>query len=142
MIDKPTKTSKVVSEEKIQLLAERFRVKRSKKKVGEVIIRKEIVTEIVEVPIRREKLIIEKVGTPSQPLGEIDLGDSHLENFYTEESIESHFSSWQQAIAALTQIQCQSPQEDVSIRIEVASQNPEILSKTKEIFQRQTKEKT
>jgi stress response protein YsnF len=40
-----------------------------------VVVRKEIETEIIEVPIQREKLIIEQVGDEPRTLAEIDLDD-------------------------------------------------------------------
>lgn len=51
--------SHVVEEEIVRLLEERLVVNRSKWKVGEIIVRKEIETETVQVPIRREKVIVE-----------------------------------------------------------------------------------
>ncbi|TVQ20064.1 MAG: DUF2382 domain-containing protein [Leptolyngbya sp. DLM2.Bin15] len=60
--------------EPIQLLEERIVSDRQRRKVGEVIIRKVVETQIVEVPVRREKLVIEQVGTNPQPLASIDFG--------------------------------------------------------------------
>lgn len=71
-------TSEVVEEEIIRLLEERLIVSRNKWKVGEVIVRKEIETEIVKVPIRREKLIIEQVGEETKQLAEIDLASGEV----------------------------------------------------------------
>lgn len=70
--------TEVVEEEIIRLLEERLIVSRSKWKVGEVIFRKEIETEIVKVPLRREKLIIEQVGDHIKPLAEIDLATGEV----------------------------------------------------------------
>lgn len=64
----------VAGEEPFRLLEERLIVNRSKLKVGEVIVRKEIETQIVEVPIRREKLIVEQVSPEHKQLAVIDLG--------------------------------------------------------------------
>jgi hypothetical protein len=49
-------------------------VGRTRRKVGEIIVRKQIETRLVEVPVRREKLIVEQVGGSDKPLAEIDLG--------------------------------------------------------------------
>ena len=67
---------KGVSEEKISLLEERLIVDFVRRKVGEIVIRKEIDTCIlqVEVPVRREKLIVEQVSPDYKRLAEIDLG--------------------------------------------------------------------
>ena len=73
-IGKPV--SKGVSEEKISLLEERLIVDFIRRKVGEIVIRKEVDTCIlqVEVPVRREKLIVEQVSPDYKRLAEIDLG--------------------------------------------------------------------
>jgi hypothetical protein len=63
----------VVEEETIPLLEERLIVNRERQKRGEVVVRKEIETEIVEVPVQREKLIVEEVGPTPKQLAEIDL---------------------------------------------------------------------
>lgn len=63
-------------EEIIRLLGERVVVERSKRKVGEVIVRKEIETRMVQVPVRYEKLIIEQVGSEPKQLAEIILGEA------------------------------------------------------------------
>lgn len=59
----------------IPLLAEGLLVKREKKKVGTVLIKKEIHTRIVEVPIRREVIVVEQVASPPIQLAAIDLTD-------------------------------------------------------------------
>ncbi len=72
-------TSEVLSpEEVIQLLEERLVVRSDKRKVGEIVVRKEIETRIVEVPIRREKLIVERVEPTYERIAEIDLGQTQL----------------------------------------------------------------
>ncbi len=59
----------------IPLREERLVVNRHKRKVGEVVVRKEIETRIIEVPIRREKLIVEQVSPEYKKLAEIILGE-------------------------------------------------------------------
>lgn len=71
-------TSEVLEEELIRLLGERLIVGRSKRKVGEVIVRKEIETRMIQVPVRREKLIIEQVSPEHKQLAEIDLGEEEI----------------------------------------------------------------
>ena len=72
--------SKEVSEEKISLLEERLIVDFIRRKVGEIVIRKEIETCLlqVEVPVRREKLIVEQVSPDYKRLAEIDLGQEPI----------------------------------------------------------------
>lgn len=70
----------VLGEEIVRLLGERVVVERNKRKVGEVIVRKEIETRMVQVPVRYEKLIIEQVGSEPKQLAEIDLGQAPISN--------------------------------------------------------------
>jgi hypothetical protein len=69
---------RIVEEEAIRLLEERLVVDRSKHKIGEVIVRKAIETQIVEVPVRREKLIVEQISPEHKQLAEIDLSHGDL----------------------------------------------------------------
>ena len=64
----------VVEEEVVRLLEERLVVDVKKQKLGDVIVRKEVETRIIQVPVRREKLIVEQVGPERRQLAEIDLG--------------------------------------------------------------------
>jgi Domain of unknown function (DUF2382) len=74
-----TSLPRVSAEEVIPLLAERVVVDRHKRKVGEVVVRKVIETEIIEVVVRREKLIVEQVSPNYQKLAVIDLGETTTE---------------------------------------------------------------
>jgi stress response protein YsnF len=66
----------VSGEAVIPLLAERVVVDRQKCKSGEVVVRKVIETEIIEVQVRREKLIVEQVSPSYKELAVIDLGQT------------------------------------------------------------------
>ena len=68
--------SNILHQESFSLLEERLRVELTQRKIGEIVIRKEIETQIVriEVPVRREKLIIEQVSPAYKLLAEIDIG--------------------------------------------------------------------
>lgn len=68
----------VVEEEIVRLLEERLVVNRSKRKIGEVVVRKEIETRLVQVPVQREILIVEQVGSETKRLAEIDLGEGEV----------------------------------------------------------------
>ena len=61
----------------IQLLEERLVVNRRRVKVGEVSVRRVVETEVIEVPIRREKLVVEKIGE-GEPIVEVKLGEPRL----------------------------------------------------------------
>ncbi|MBW4675782.1 MAG: YsnF/AvaK domain-containing protein [Desmonostoc geniculatum HA4340-LM1] len=68
-----------ISEERIiRLLEERLVVESKKRRLGEVIVRKEIETRMVQVPVRREKLIIEQVSPEHKQLAEIDLSQGEI----------------------------------------------------------------
>lgn len=71
-------TVKEWGEEVIRLLGERLIVDRSKRKVGEVVIRKEIEMRMVQVPVRYEKLIVEQIGSENKQLAEIELGKEEI----------------------------------------------------------------
>jgi stress response protein YsnF len=70
--------SGILTDEVIRLLGERVIVDRNKRKVGEVIVRKEIETRMVEIPVRREKLIVEQVSPERKQLAEIELGQQEI----------------------------------------------------------------
>jgi len=80
-VSSPTQPPADIEQETvIPLREERLIVEQKKQKIGEVIVRKEIETEIVEVPVHREKLIVEQVGNEPKQLAEIDLTDEELSN--------------------------------------------------------------
>lgn len=68
----------VENETVVALIEERLIADHSQRKVGEVIVRKEIETRMVQVPVRREKLIIEQVGSENKQLAEIDLSQGDI----------------------------------------------------------------
>ena len=69
-------TLKVLSQDIVRLVEERLVVNRSKRKIGEVIVRKEIETRIIQVPVRYEKLIVEQISPERKQLVEINLGQA------------------------------------------------------------------
>lgn len=64
----------------IQLVEERLVVNRKRVKVGEVVVRRVVETEIIEVPIQREKLIIERIGSGEPPV-EVSLGETRIQGY-------------------------------------------------------------
>jgi len=76
-LESPSPT-RVGAEEVIRLLEERLVVSSTKRKVGEVIVRKEIETHIVEVPVRREKLVVEQISPERKQLAEVDLTQGEI----------------------------------------------------------------
>jgi Domain of unknown function (DUF2382) len=75
-------STKVLTEEVIYLLEERLMVDVTRHKTGEIVVRKEVETQIlyVEVPVRREKLIVEQVSPEYKLLAQIDLGRADAGN--------------------------------------------------------------
>ncbi len=63
---------------KISLLEEKLKVIRRKQKVGEIVVRKHVETKVVEIPIRREKLIVERVGKNTEQLTEIVINEEKI----------------------------------------------------------------
>ncbi|MEH2177554.1 YsnF/AvaK domain-containing protein [Nostoc sp.] len=68
----------IPEEQIIRLLEERLFVESTKRKVGEVIVRKVIETRMVQVPVRREKLVVEQISPEHKQLAEIDLGQEEI----------------------------------------------------------------
>ncbi|BDI17897.1 hypothetical protein ANSO36C_36990 [Nostoc cf. commune SO-36] len=74
----PVDSEQVSEEQIIRLLEERLFVESSKRKVGEVIVRKVIETRMVQVPVHREKLIVEQISPEHKQLAEIDLEQGEI----------------------------------------------------------------
>ncbi len=124
----------VVDQDVIRLLEERLVINRSKRKVGEVIVRKEIQTRMVQVPIQWEKLIVEQVGDDPKVLAEIDLGEGHITGVdLTEMSSDRHeptvkaeFTSVQKAMKILNAIASQPRHGCVKVRIELVLEDKQL----------------
>jgi hypothetical protein len=74
----PVNLEQATEEQIIRLLEERLVVESSKRKIGEVIVRKVIETRMIQVPVRREKLIVEQISPENKQLAEIDLGEGEI----------------------------------------------------------------
>ncbi len=68
-------TSNISMQQSFLLLEERLRIELTQRKIGEIVIRKEIETQLVsiQVPVQREKPIVEQVSPVYKLLAEIDL---------------------------------------------------------------------
>lgn len=88
----------VEDETLIRLLEEQLTVKISKQKIGEVVVRKVIETEIIQVPIRREKLIIEQISPEQKQLAEIDLSQGEISDLLLSESAETENTGWDSSL--------------------------------------------
>ena len=122
-----TENSKQVSvEEKIQLLAERVVVDLHRRKVGEVVVRKEVETRIIEVPIRLEKLIVEQVSPEHKQLAIVDLGQgnteldvSQLVQLNAVHTVSGKFTSPDAAIQFLETLKAQSGFRSQAVQISI-----------------------
>lgn len=138
----------IAEEEIVRLLEERLVVNRNKRKVGEVIVRKEVETRIVEVPVQREKLIIEQVGEETKQLAEIDLGQGEVtgvelinratsvirtDNGYT---VTGEFLSPKAASNLLEAIALQKPHGCTKVRVELVVDTPELQDAYQKMFDR------
>ena len=144
--DASSQQSEVVEEEVIRLLQEELVVERNKQKVGEVVVRKEIETRMVEVPIRREKLVVEQVGSEGKPLAEIDLGkgqitgiDEDLISFEPVEegtTVKGEFFSLKAASDILEAIALQPNPGCAKVRVELVLEDPENQTAYQAMFDR------
>ncbi|WP_414574622.1 DUF2382 domain-containing protein [Anabaena sp. CCY 9402-a] len=80
-------------EKLIRLLEEQLVVGSSKQKIGEVIVRKVIETTMVQVPVRREKLIVEQITPDHKQLAEIDLSCGEITGVELTQSERLEFTS-------------------------------------------------
>ncbi len=133
-IVKNQEESDIVDQEVIRLLEERLVINRSKRKVGEVIVRKEIETRIVQVPIQWEKLIVEQVGDDPKVLAEIDLGQGQITGIdlneikveSSEPKVIAEFTSVQKASKMLNAIASQPRHGCVKVRLEIVLETKEL----------------
>jgi stress response protein YsnF len=146
--------SEVAKQEIIRLLEERLVVNRSKWKVGEVVVRKEIENQIVQVPIRREKLIIEQVSPETKQLAEIDLGkgevtgmelaqapssdssDRSVPSADTPYTVNGEFLSPKAASHLLEAIALQGRHGCKKVRVELVLDDPEVQETYQTMFDR------
>ena len=124
----------IVDQEVIRLLEERLVINRSKRKVGEVIVRKEIETRMVQVPIQWEKLIVEQVGDDPKVLAEIDLGEgsitgidlTEIKSDRQEPTVKAEFTSVLKASKILNSIASQPRHGCVKVRLELVLENKQL----------------
>ena len=123
----------------ISLLEEKLVVKRQKHKLGEVVVRKEIETRTLHIPIRREKLIVEKVGITTEHLTEVNLAEERvngvkfgeLDNAKDIYQVQSNFVSIEQLRDLLTRIGDRSDTENIKLRLEIITDN----SRSQQVYQ-------
>jgi stress response protein YsnF len=109
---------KPVEDVVFSLLSERLMIDRYKRKIGEIVVRKEIVTETVEVLIRREKLIVEQISPEFRQLAVVDLGESHHKALEHSE-IKREFANLSEAHGFLDLIASQPSLDVKAIQINI-----------------------
>jgi Domain of unknown function (DUF2382) len=151
-------STKVLTEETIYLLEERLMVDLTKHKTGEIVVRKEVDTQVlqVEVPVRRERLIVEQVSPEYKLIAQIDLGseqidrgaisyvnhdDSIVINSNSKslsmdnkhrQTVSGTVTSPQSAIDILAEIARMAGEDCETIRIEIALKN----NRNRDVYQR------
>ncbi|MER3494383.1 MAG: hypothetical protein C4323_20205 [Mastigocladus sp. ERB_26_2] len=139
-------------EEIISLLSERLVVNRNKRKVGDVIVRKEIETRMVQVPVRYEKLIVEQAGSENKLLAEIDLNqgdisgvelsqvEKHDVDIYdsnlSDLTVSGEFNSPKIASLLLNAIALERNHGCQRVRVTIMVENEEYQKKYQEWFER------
>lgn len=69
----------------LSLLEEKLQINRRKYKVGEVVFRKQVETKMIQVPIRRELLIVEKIGKNPEQIAQVVVGEEKVNGFKYKE---------------------------------------------------------
>ncbi|RUT06531.1 hypothetical protein DSM106972_027880 [Dulcicalothrix desertica PCC 7102] len=142
-----TQQTTLQSEDVIKLLEERLVVDRTKRKIGEIIVRKEIETRMVTIPVRRERLIVEQLSPEHKQLANIDLGEelSQVEsnqeiplanNFEGSLTVSGEFSSPKVASLLLNAIALERNHGCQRIQVTIAVDNEQLQQKYEEWFAR------
>lgn len=144
--DNGIKTDVEAEEYQIRLLQEKLKIERSKRKVGEVVIRKEIEIHTVEIPVRQEKLIVEQIGDETIRLAEINLSRetiTGLDSFETTQTntpvtVEGKFYSLEQAVEILAMIARQAPHGCTQVQVKLFLEDTKFQQTYQIIFQQYT----
>jgi hypothetical protein len=130
----------------ISLLEEKLLVARLKQKAGEVVIRKQVETRMVNIPLRREKIIVEKIGKNPEQLTEVIVAEETVNGFKFSELDnknafifnQTHFLSLSTAQELLTAISHLTSATNSKIRLEIVTKcdKNETLSELKDICDR------
>jgi uncharacterized protein (TIGR02271 family) len=150
LFDKP----EVSEGEIVRVIEERLVVDRSKVKLGEVIVRKEIETRMVEVPVQREKLVVEQVSLEGKHLVDIELGQEEISavelnaseitedkpsrtvDLGSEITVTGEFSSAKVASLLLKAISLEQHQGCKKVRVKIVTEDAECQKTYQEWFNR------
>ena len=148
----PVNLDEATEEQIISLLEERLVVESSKRKVGEVIVRKEIVTRMIQVPVRCEKLIVEQISPEHKQLAEIHLGEDEISgidlteverlevpHFGSDLMVSGEFSSPKTASLLLNAIALEQNHGCNQVRVTIVVEDESHKKKYQEWFDRCSK---
>ena len=114
----------------VKLYEEKLKVTRRQQKIGEVIVRKQVETRMVQIPISREKLIVERVGQNPERLTEVVISEGKVNGFkydqlnhqdntlHTSTSQYLEVATAQQLLEAIANLNSAS---QVRVRLEIVS---------------------
>ncbi len=113
----------------ISLLEEKLKINRRKRKVGEVIVYKQVETKMVQIPIRREKLIVKRIGKQPEKLVEVTIDNEEVNGFNLAELADkdtlhitkSNFISVQTAQELLEAVAHLSSGTNAKVRLEIVT---------------------
>jgi hypothetical protein len=119
--------------QQIPLWSEKLTVNRRQRKVGEVIVRKQVETRMIQVPIKEEKLIIERIGENPEQIAEVVINTSQVNGFGSnqfprEDTLhltKSHYLSVEMAQNFLKAIALLPSAAKTTIRLEITSDSSE-----------------
>lgn len=122
--------SNIIEQHKISLLSERLVIENKRYKIGEIVVRKVIETQMVQVPISREKLIVEQVEPQYKQIAEIDLAPGeNMEiiatdsiNDFSQSTISSKFKSVHAAVQFLEAIALEFECDTIQVEVVTKSQ--------------------
>ena len=130
---------------KLSLLEEKLKVIRHKHKVGEVVVRKQVETRIAKIPLRREKLIIERIGKNPEQLTELIISEEKVDGFNYDElepasqqvnTAKSKYASLEKARTIIETIEHLSSIDKPKIRLEIITTNSDLQKQYQEICDR------
>ncbi|MFM2315574.1 MAG: hypothetical protein RLZZ04_4852 [Cyanobacteriota bacterium] len=128
----------------ISLLEEKLQIARRQQKIGEVVIRKQVETRMVNIPLRREKLIVERIGKNPEQLTEVIVAEETVNGFkYNELNNNNSFSfnqthfislsTAQDLLTAISHLSC-APNSRIRLEIVTNCSENETLSELKRLF--------
>lgn len=137
--------ARIAEKHNISLLEEKLVVKRSRRKIGEVVIRKEIEIHTIQVPVRREKLVVEQIGGVTKRLAEINLGEEEVIGIEYRSAAQTNglstlqreFLSPRAASRALDAIALNQPHGCQKVRVEIVVDDPELKQKYQALLDNQ-----